>query len=45
VVEGAEFSAALFGIWIGGAALDEGLRDELLAGPTRASIDYYGTID
>jgi hypothetical protein len=45
VVEGAEFSAALFGIWIGGAALDEGLREELLAGSTRASMEYYGTID
>ena len=45
LVEGAEFSAALFGIWIGGTALDEGLREELLAGSTRASMEYYGTID
>jgi len=45
VVEGAEFSAALFGIWIGGAPLDEGLRDELLAGSTLLSMAYDGSID
>jgi hypothetical protein len=32
VVEGADFSAALFGIWIGDEPLDESLRRQLLAG-------------
>lgn len=31
VIEGAEFSAALFAIWIGDRPLDESLRDQLLA--------------
>jgi len=31
LIEGAEFSAALFAIWIGEGALDESLRAELLA--------------
>ena len=45
VVEGAEFSAALFGIWIGVAALDDGLRDELLDGSTRISMGYGGSME
>lgn len=45
VVEGAEFSAALFGIWIGAAALDDGLRDELLEGQTRISMGYGGSVE
>ena len=32
VVEGADFSAALFAIWIGEESLDESLRRQLLAG-------------
>lgn len=32
VVEGADFSAALFAIWIGDEPLDESLRNQLLAG-------------
>jgi hypothetical protein len=43
VVEGAEFSAALFGIWIGGAALDAGLRDELLENSIRISMNDDGS--
>jgi hypothetical protein len=31
VVEGADFSAALFAIWVGPEPLDESLRDQLLA--------------
>ena len=30
VLEGADFSAALFSIWIGDEPLDESLRDQLL---------------
>jgi hypothetical protein len=33
VVEGAEFSAALFSLWLGERALDVALRDQLLATP------------
>jgi hypothetical protein len=32
LIEGAEFSAALFAIWLGDRPLDETLRDRLLAG-------------
>jgi len=32
VIEGDEFAAALFSIWIGENPLDESLRDQLLAG-------------
>ena len=45
LVEGREFSAALFGIWIGGAAMDEVLREELLARSNLASIAYDGSIE
>jgi hypothetical protein len=31
VIEGADFSSALFAIWIGDRALDESLREQLLA--------------
>jgi hypothetical protein len=31
LIEGADFSSALFGIWIGEHALDESLREQLLA--------------
>jgi hypothetical protein len=31
VIEGADFSVALFGIWIGEQALDESLREQLLS--------------
>lgn len=31
VIEGAEFSSAFFGIWLGSQPLDESLRDQLLA--------------
>jgi hypothetical protein len=30
VIEGADFSAALFGIWVGDKPLDESLRRQLL---------------
>ena len=45
LVEGREFSAALFGIWIGGTAMDEVLREELLARSNLASIAYDGSIE